>query len=246
MCYLFELWLFEVRVRNFCAALIGGTAIAAGSSMAASPQAAAKSASPQQLQFDFKATVQADGTVRDIQPDASLPEAIQAMVRRRAATWRYKPMQWQGKAYLSPVAQTIKAVAVPTTRGGFALRIEDVTGQALRAESLKEFFASRPPSEYPYELQRRGVSAILVYAVMYGEAGKPRQVDLVHPAKLDRDIKRFDESARNAIARWDAKYEFAGAPISCRANIPITFQVSDSGGVPAPLRVPPEVAASFN
>ncbi len=196
------------------------------------------------MQFDFKATVQADGKLADIQPDATLPEAIQSMIRKRAVTWRYKPKQWQGKPYSSPIAQTIKAVAVPTTQGGFALRIEEVAGQMRFVAKREEGVLMPPP--YPHELRRRGVSAILVYSVLYDEVGKPQQVDLVYPSALDRDIKRFDEAARNAIAKWKATHEFAGVPIACRANVPITFQVENADGTYGSLRVPPEVVAYFD
>lgn len=214
--------------------------------MAAKPKLVAKPKSPQLLQFDFNAVVQADGTVTDIQPDVSLPEGIQTMIRARVATWRYTRAQWKGRSHASPIAQSIKAEAVPTTQGGFALRIEEVTGQIPQGTKLKELFDSRPPPEYPLEPRKRGVSAILVYAVLYDEAGKPLQVDLVYPAGLDRDIKIFDDSARKAISKWEETHEFAGSPISCRANVPITFQVSNADSFPAPLRAPPEVATMFD
>lgn len=38
---------------------------------------------------------------------------------------------------------------------------------------------------------RSGVNAILVYAVLFDETGKPSQVDLVYPAKLDRCISAW-------------------------------------------------------
>ncbi len=215
--------------------------------MAAKPQlVVAKPVMPKLLQFDFKAIVQPNGTVTDIQPDASLPETIQAMIRKRVATWRYRPSQWQGEANPAPIAQTINAVAEPSTQGGFALRIEEVTGQIRQGASAKDLLVSQPPPDYPIEPRRRGVSAILVYGVLYDEAGKPVQVDLVYPTGRDRDTRRFDEFARKAIAQWHVPHEFAGVPISCRANAPITFQVTDTDSPPEPLRAQPEVSASFD
>ena len=214
--------------------------------MAAKPQVAAKEASPRLLQFDFKATVQTDGTLTEIQPDESLPQTIQAMIRKRVATWRYKTAHWQGESQPTPIAQAITAVAVPTEQGGFALQIEKVTGQNPYGSASKDVFAPRQPPAYPTELRKRGVSAILVYAVLYDEAGKPIQVDLVYPSGLGRGTKHFDDSARKAISKWEVTHEFAGSPISCRANETITFEVGDAGGFPAPLRAPPEVAAMFD
>ncbi len=223
-----------------------------GTSMAANPKLVAKPASPQLMQLDFKAIVNVDGTLGDIQPDASLPAAIQVMMRKRIATWHYKPSHWQGKSLTGTIAQTIKAIAVPTTQGGFALRIEEVTEQSRSGESLKKFFASHPPPEIPTDVNQRGVRAILVYAVLFDEAGKAVQVDLVYPTEPDRDARLLDKSARNAIAKWATLNEFDGVPISCRAKVPIAFEVSSMSSAPfrvpasAPLREPPEVSASFD
>lgn len=212
--------------------------------MAAKPQVTAKPAAPQVLQFDFKATVQADGSVTNIEPDAALPEPIKAMIRKRVATWRYKPAQWQGKTAASiPIEQTIKAVAVPTTQGGVALRIEEVTGKTLSGEASKKRFAMQPLPPFPPDLQKRGASAQLVYAILYDEAGKPQQVDLMYPAELDRNIRGFDEASRKTIAKWVAPKTFDGMPISCRERRPIGFNTGDES---LPLRVPPEVASSFD
>ena len=102
----------------FAATLCSAVLLAAGGVRAADPPPAAE---PARIQLDIKAIVQADGTVADIQPDASLPETVQAMIRRRVATWRYTPARWQGRAGTVPIAITIVAQALPTTEGGYAL-----------------------------------------------------------------------------------------------------------------------------
>lgn len=91
------------------AALVGGIVVLAGMAQAATPQGN-KSL---MVQFDSSATVQADGTPACIQPDAALAESLQAMVRRRVATWRYKPLQCQGRAVASPVSQSTKLEMAP-------------------------------------------------------------------------------------------------------------------------------------
>ena len=190
--------------------------------MAAGPKATAKPA--QVLQFDFKATVHADGSATDVEPDVALPEPIKAMIRKRVATWRYKPPQWRGKAATATsIQQGIVAVSVATSPGRYAFRIEGVTApeELELARQRKDATVGSP--RYPLALKRREVSAVLVYAVLFDEAGKPQQVDLVRPSTRNRQIDSFDEAAREAIAEWVWPKTFDGKPISCRAAVPVAF-----------------------
>lgn len=79
-----------------------------------------------QLRFNFEATVQADGSVADVQPDPALPASIQARVKQAAATWRYAPIRWQGQAIQVRIVQQVKVEATPRPEGGTALRIVEV------------------------------------------------------------------------------------------------------------------------
>lgn len=199
--------------------------------MAAKPEIAARQALPQVLKFDFKATVQADGSVTGIEPDVALPEPIRIMVRKRVATWRFRPPVWKGKTGASTIRQSIHAVPVEA-QGGLALRIEDVTAPvdvALRGKDA-------PPPKYPSALKRRGMGAVLVYAVLFDEAGKPLEVDLVHPSKRTGDIDRFDKAAREGMERWVWPKTFDGKPISCRASVPVIFGTVDTRNAPGSSR----------
>ncbi len=231
-------------MKSLCPALIGGVALAFGVAQAMGLQVA--STSSQVVQFDFKATVQADGTVSDIEPDAALPEAFQAMIRRNVATWRYKPAQWQGKSYSMPVAQTIRAQVVPTEQGGLALRITEVTGPVKRVgfgERTRMEGVPMPPPRFPPELQQRGATTAIVYSVLYDEVGKARQIDLVYPSELDSNHQLWDASSREAMAQWVLPHMLEGVPISCRSNVPMIYQAASA---PERARIPPEVAAFFD
>ena len=207
-------------------------------------QAAKPPAKPQLVRFDFSATVQADGTLADIQPDAALAENLQAMVRRRVATWRYTPLQWQGKQVASPVSQSIKLEIVPVAESSFAFRILGVGKQEkpVQVSRRTENLPMSPP-RFPPELMRSGVNAVLVYAVLYDAAGKPSEVELVYPAQVDRVYQRLDAASREAIAKWSVPHTFEGAPIACRNNVPITFQTDYPAGA---LQAPAETAALFD
>lgn len=224
-----------MRKRTVWAGLLGCVALVAGLAQAAQPQASAKA---QLARLSFTATVQADGTLADVTPDAALPEPFRAMIRRGVATWRYTPARWQGRAAASPIAQAITVEVVPMEAQGFAFRIlgVDAHGTSAAEGQLRESAANAPP-QFPAELMRRGVNAILVYSVHYDEAGKPQRVELVHPTRVDADHKRLDAATRAAIANWTARYAFDGAPITCRTKVPVTFQTGDADAKPVPAEV---------
>ena len=227
-----------MQTRMMYAAVLGGMALWAGLAQAAQPQAVAK---PQMARLHFTATVQADGTLADVQPDAALPEAFKSMIRRGVAKWRYTPAQWQGKSAAAPVSQVI-TVEVTTVANGFAFRIVAVGAgaQSAGAAQLNESVAQAPPM-FPPELMRRGVNAILVYSVHYDEAGKPQRVERVHPGTVDADHKQLDAATREAMANWSVTHTFDGAPITCRTKVPVTFQTGDA----EPMPVPAEIEALF-
>jgi hypothetical protein len=83
----------------------------------------------------------------------------------------------------------------------------------------------------------------LVYSVLFDEAGKPQQVDLLYPGVLNPDIKRLDAVTREVMRQWKVAYSFDGVPITCRAMVPITFQTDFQTGA---LQAPAEVGAQFD
>lgn len=223
------------------AALLAGVMLMAGA-LQADARGGAKPA-PLQFDFDFEATVQADGSVTDVRPDPALPETIQTMVRQRVATWRYSPTRWQGTAEASTVKQRIRAEAVPTREGGFALRIIEVTGQIRTAPANSRAAAMpMPPPRFPPELMRKNVNAVLVYDVLFGKDGIPHDVKLIYPSEPDSTIKRLDEASREAMRQWVAPKTFGGAPIACRVEVPIIFATTLDATL---LHAPPEVSAMF-
>lgn len=209
-------------------------ALVCGSGAARAEQA------PQVARFPFSATVQADGTLADIQPDPALPAVFQTMVKRGVAAWRYAPATWQGRTAAAPIAQVITVEVEPRAEG-YAFRILGV-GEDLRSGEAKlRASAANAPPTFPVELMRRGVNAILVYSVQYDAAGKPGQIDLVHPTTPDADHRRLDAATRAAMTEWTASHSFDGAPVACRTKVPVTFQTGDA----EPLPVPPQVDAQF-
>lgn len=179
------------------------------------------------VNLDFKADLQADGVPSNIVPDASLSPALQAMVQKQVAGWRYRMGIWQGAPVPATVSQRIVAEAVPVTSGGFALRIKEVSYPTvtLGRDGMHKGISRMPPV-YPQELQRQAVGGILVYVMRVDASGKPQDVERVHPQTLNRVYKLLDAASRTALAQWTfAPTKVAGEVVDCRPLIPMRFNI---------------------
>ncbi|MEG3049052.1 MAG: energy transducer TonB [Thermomonas sp.] len=188
------------------------------------------------IHLDFNADVQADGVPANIVANASLSPALQAMVQKQVAGWRYRMGTWQGAPVPATVSQRIVAEALPVTSGGFALRIKEVSYPTVTiGRDGMHKGISRMPPVYPKELQRQAVGGILVYAMRIDSSGKPRDVELVHPLKLNRVYKLLDAASRNALAQWTFEpTKVAGEVVDCRPMIPMRFSITGDPPVAEP------------
>src|SRR6478672_97224 len=110
------------------------------------------------LPLDFKADVQADGSLANVEPDAALMPSLQALVRKQVAGWRYAPGTWQGKPVPKRISQRIVAEVVPAANGGFALRIKEVMLVPVVLDSTGARAAStRLPPRYPAGALSQGI-----------------------------------------------------------------------------------------
>lgn len=192
------------------------------------------------LHLDFKADVQADGSLANVEPDAALTPAMQAMLRKQVAGWRYLPGTWQGKPVPKRVSQRIVVEVVPASGGGFALRIKQVTGVSIVLD-LKEARAAATmfPPRYPEGAQRQGIEATLVYAMRRDPQGMPIEVELLDAQVPGNWKRQFDAAGRQAIRSWRLEpIEVEGEAIDCRLLTPMTFQVGEGKSPPPPPPAP--------
>ena len=189
-------------------------------------------ASPSIVSLVFNADVRIDGTLANVQPDKSLTPALQAMVIKRVAEWRYQVGSWQGKPAPMPISQMILAEVVPVSSGGFVLRMQKIT--SVPSLPTKKMY----PPEYPLQARKNGVTGTFIYAVRADAQGKPYDIELLVPEHQDKDMKTLEHAARAAMAKWtlDA-IQVDGAPIDCRRVIPIQFALG-----PNPERDKPDLA----
>jgi TonB family protein len=181
------------------------------------------------IHLDFQAEVQADGSLANVEPDQSLAPALQAMLRRQVAGWRYSPGTWQGTPVPKRISQRIVAEAMPGAGGGFALRIKAV-GNIPVALGTKRSRMVPPP--YPREAQRQGIEATMIYAIRRDSQGEPIDVELVDAQVSSNWTKQFDAASRQAIRQWRLQpVEVGGQVIDCRLLTPLTFRLG-SGAMP--------------
>lgn len=205
-----------------------GLALALSFGAAAGVRApAAAAGQAQEFPAGMQVEIAADGSVASVTPDAALPEAVRASLVKRVSQWRFAVPKWQGQPVRLSKRMGLRLQAVATTSGGYALR---VLGQTHAPDPDPRYTFSWPA--YPRWVQRKGVGAVLVYAIHFGLDGKVTEARRLYPAgPLDPEGQAFDESSRAALATWSWRPPLVnGTAVACDAAIPMTFIVD--GGKP--------------
>lgn len=175
--------------------------------------------------------VAADGSVASVTPDAALSAPIRAGLIRRVSQWRYSVPMWQGRAVSLGIRLGIRLQPVPTTSGGFALRI---IGEKYVPDPDPQY-RMKPP-RYPRHENRFGRGGVLVYTLRVDTAGGVSDVRLVYPdGPLDSSGKAFDLASREAFAAARFRPVLVdGTPVACTRSIPITFTAAGNEPPAAP------------
>jgi hypothetical protein len=181
----------------------------------------------------MQVVVAADGSVASVVPDATLPAPIRAGLVKRVSQWHYKAPMWQGKPVSISMRQGLRLQAVPTTSGGYALR---VMGETYVPDPDPRYVMQ--PPDYPAWLRRKNLSASLAYAIRIGADGRPVDVRRRYPdGPQDAAGAAFDESSRAAIALWLwHPHTVNGTPVACDILVPMDFVMGGDEPPAAPDR----------
>jgi len=214
-----------IRLDILCVLALSIGAMAPGAQ--AQQAAAGPGTDAQDILAGMQVVVAADGSVASVVPDATLPEPIRAGLVKRVSQWHYKIPMWQGRPVSTSTRLGLRLQAVPTTSGGYALRVMDTT----YVPDPDPRYGLQPP-DYPTWLRRRHIGGSLAYAIRIGIDGRPADARRRYPdGPLDAAGAAFDEVARAAIALWLwHPFLVNGAPVACDVLIPMTFTVE--GDVP--------------
>jgi hypothetical protein len=192
--------------------------------------AASPGTGAQDILAGVQVVVAADGSVASVVPDAALPEPIRAGLVKRVSRWHYKAPMWQGQPVSISMRQGLRLQAVPTTSGGYALR---VVGEAYVPDPDPKYVLQWP--DYPTSLRRKKIEGALTYAIHVGADGRATDVRRRYPeGSLDAAGQALDESARAAIAlsSWHP-FLANGTPVECDLLYPVVFMMKDGAPPPA-------------
>ena len=148
---------------------------------------------PAEFLVGMHVDVTADGKVVAVEPEAETLPVLRDALVQRVSQWHFTPATWRGKPVAVREWLPVKIEPVPTTGGGYAIRI---VGTGHKPEPG----TSMVPPRYPQAAMRAGVGAELVYKVHVAEDGRMTPVALLEPRAVKGHVKSMDESARAALS----------------------------------------------
>ena len=165
-------------------------------------------------------TIEKDGTVGNVVPDTALPEPIRQLLVKRVSQWRYEVPMWEGNPASVAHHLIVRLMAVPTTGGGFALRVSGL-GNEWNAGSE---FGPRPVM-YPEAAMRQGIGGTFSYVVRIGQDGNVDRVRRLLPETVsDRVRKSLDEASRTALLTSRFRpFVVNGLAVACEISLPMSF-----------------------
>lgn len=168
--------------------------------------------------------VAADGTVASVNPAAALPEPLRQQLVKRVSQWRYEVPMWEGQPASVTHHLILRLLAMPTTTGGFAIRIAGV-GSEWHAGS--EYVPKTPV--YPQAAMRQNIGGVFSYALQLRPDGSVEGVRRLYPETLSDGIRKSIDVAAKA-ALLGSRYRpvvVNGVAIACEVALPIVFSAPD-------------------
>lgn len=161
--------------------------------------------------------IAADGRVTAAVPEAGTLPALGDALAKRALHWHYVPAVWEGKPVAVRQWLNLQIEPVPTTGGGYAIRI---LGPGTRPDPLSHM----PPPAFPRKAMIAGTNALLVYRVRVAEDGSMSVVELLEPDSVKGHVKSLDKVSRAAIADFRRPPILVdGVAIACEMRFPMGF-----------------------
>lgn len=185
-------------------------------------------------EYSLKATgsieIGPDGAVRDIELDNGLPKAVRSLVEQSVPTWRFEPIQVDGRAVIARTRMTLNLDAFPLENELY--RIQMSSAYFGTPEKRGNIF----PPKYPLDAIRAGVGArVLLHAKLDAQGN----VTDVHPyqtslskrgrARAEKRFReRFEAVSINAVKQWkfDPAERVDGATTGSTVTIPIEFVIT--------------------
>lgn len=186
--------------------------MAAIPSMAAKPVAAPPPTFTNRVEF----TTDGDGRVREAKvigaPTDATNATVQQALLKKARDWRFEPFAWQGKPASSTFTRFIDVEIVPTTSGGFALRVKGVNKfkfAYLGPESL--------PKEEGIRYEGKHGQYLMVFRVDADVEGRPLKVERAVPDnRFPKGMDALVARKETMLQGWrQAPAVVDGTPVAC-------------------------------
>ncbi len=182
-----------------------------------------------------------DGSVRShvVDRPEKLPPAIQDVVGKAIASWKFDPIMVDGQPVLAQTTMNLRLVVDPVDRGSYAIRIGGVSfsGGDPRADPQSDATANRRyMPTYPSDAMRAYAGGTVYLLLRLGREGQvldaaAEQVNLTvwdSPEKMAKLREKFANAALVAVKRWTFIPPNIGPSVDepfWYARMPVTFNV---------------------
>jgi hypothetical protein len=156
-----------------------------------------------------KMTVGADGTPTNVKVTGATPD-IGALVYKRATQWKFTPAQWQGKAVSATYDRWLDLDVLPTSTGGFALRMAGFSDQVFDA-------MERPARMEGDTYTSFRANVMFGYVVHLQADGRVQSVDAVLPKQhATQQTKAYAGKIESMLKAWRGNPRMVdGGPVAC-------------------------------
>lgn len=216
-------------------------------------------AEPARPFFEIMATgkieIGPDGTVLSHKLKRNLQPAVQALIEKNIASWRFEPILADGKPVVASTKLRLSLLAEPMESGDYQLRVQRVYfGEPERSNKKLS------PPHFPSNALKAGLGAKVLLVLKLDGQGKvvdafARQTSLTMKGR-ENVVKRWREEFERASLLAARKWQFTpgsvvnGEPIESFVAVPVHFNVGRHRNntwhafVPGPVRPTPWVDES--
>lgn len=177
--------------------------LAASASVPAAPPGPVSAiAGPQPSTVRIEFAIDGDGRVMDAKVGTQRAEGgadvIAQALLKKAHNWRFEPFTWQGKSATTTFNRFIEVELVPTTSGGFAMRVKGINRNAfafLGQDSI--------PQEAGITYRWKNGQYLMLFRVKTDVEGRPVKVARAVPDnRFPKGVDALVEAKEKMLKEW--------------------------------------------
>jgi hypothetical protein len=167
-------------------------------------------------------TIDADGHVSALVPEAAAPKAIREVLVSRIGHWAFAVPTWQGRAVqIKTQATFILDIVTRSDRK-----------QTMVIRGIGRRISKPQPIVYPNAMHRAKRGGRLDYRAQTGAGGGLQAIELVSPTNPG-ELASLDAAVRTSMATWVASpIQVDGQPVACMDEFAIDFRPDPTSNAP--------------